>query len=332
MALFRRTEAATIGIDLGGSNSFACVYTLEGRLVAQDKISTEAKGGFDHVIGRLRDQIERLRAAAMDAGCSVAGIGLAVPGIVYPDGFLSVAPNLGWRACRPLTALGLTAKTGERPSAVLLNDVNAGLMGELSVLPTPPRCAVAYFCGTGIGGAVAYEGRLLTGSHGGAGEVGHMIIKRGGRRCGCGRRGCLEAYLGKWALNHRIVRALKRGQPTKLKSDIKYSLKTEPVKSSSLKKAYEASDGFTRTLLDDYYVKHLAAGISQSVNFINPDLVILGGGIMEALGGHLLPKVVSRLARHCINDTPDVRLAALGDEAGPRGAAFEARAAIAERG
>ena len=327
MAFLKRRTPAWIGIDLGGSNSFACAYTSDFKLLAQDKISTEAKGGYEHVIARLRDQIERLKARLESEGTVLAGLGLAVPGIVHRDGFLSTAPNLGWKDCRPLDALGLSSATGVR--AVLMNDVNAGLLGELSVLPSPPVCAVAYFCGTGIGGAIAYEGRLLSGGQGSAGEVGHMIIKRGGRRCGCGRRGCLEAYLGKWALNHRVSRAFKRGQVTKLKGLIKYSLKTEPIKSSTLKKAYEADDPYTKALLDDYYVKHLAAGISQAVNFINPDVVILGGGIMEALGKALLPRVAERLPAHCINEPPQLRLSALGDEAGPRGAAVEAMAGVA---
>ena len=321
MAFLRRSTPATIGIDLGGSNSFACAYTADFKLLLRDKIATEAKGGYDHVIGRLRDQIERMRQGLKKDGCVLSGIGLAVPGIVHRDGFLSTAPNLGWKDCRPMDSLGLSSDRTVR--SVLMNDVNAGLMGELSVLPRPPFCAVAYFCGTGIGGAIAYEGRLFLGAHGSAGEVGHLIVTRGGRRCGCGRRGCLEAYVGKWALNYRVARALNRGVPTKLKSLIKYDLKTEPIKSSTLKKAYEAEDPFTLELLNDYYVKHLAAGISQAVNFTNPDMVILGGGIMEALGTRLLPKLTARLPRHCINQVPELRLSSLGDEAGPRGVVAE---------
>lgn len=319
MSAGRSHPSACIGIDLGGSNSFACLYGAGFKLLATDKIATEARRGYQHVISNLKDQIARLEQKALDSGVRVSAVGLAVPGIVYPDGFLSTAPNLEWKDCRPLESLQLSARKDIR--AVLLNDVNAGLMGELSALPKPPHSAVAYFCGTGIGGAIAIEGRLLGGFHGGAGEVGHVLVKRGGRVCGCGRRGCLEAYIGKWALNQRIRRALKQKKATKLAELIGYDLRTEPVKSSSLKKAYRAGDGFTQTLMNDYYVRYLSAGISQAVNFINPEVVFLGGGIIEALGEPLLPLIQERLARHCINEVPQLRLASLGDEAGPRGAA-----------
>ncbi|MBI3395051.1 MAG: ROK family protein [Spirochaetia bacterium] len=313
-------NAAWLGIDLGGSNINSVIFDRAFVPIAEDKIDTEAKEGYEHVIARLKDQIDRLEDAAKRRGLRLTGIGLGVPGVVSPDsGLVRVAPNLGWENRRPLRDLGFVARPDV--TSVLVNDVNAGLIGELTRIRDMPRMAVAYFCGTGIGGAVALNGRLWVGFEGGAGEVGHVIVRVGGRRCACGRRGCLEAYIGKWALNRRILRALDSGRKTVLKDIIDYNLKKLPVKSSSLKKALEKDDPFTVDLMKNHYSRFVAAGISQSANLLQPDLVILGGGMMESMGVRLLPEIVGRLSRYAIATPPAVRLAELGDLAGPTGAA-----------
>lgn len=315
-----RNPPAYIGIDLGGSNSYAVAFDENLTPVAEDKIDTEARDGYQHVIGRLTGQLARMQELISAAGFRLAGIGLGVPGVVSPDsGLVRTAPNLGWENVRPLRDLGLVTRTDVY--SILVNDVNAGLIGELTRLRDVPRMAVAYFCGTGIGGAVAVDGRLWLGMEGGAGEVGHMIVRAGGRECGCGRKGCLEAYIGKWSLNRRIQRHIEAGRKTILKELVDYNLKKVPVKSSSLKKAYEKEDRFVTSLMNDHYARFLAAGISQTVNLLQPDVIILGGGIMEALGTKLLPHITSRVSRYSIVAPSLLRLAELGDLAGPAGAA-----------
>lgn len=317
-------QSGHLGIDLGGSNIFSVVFDDSYHPVTQSKIDTEAKEGYNHVIGRLRGQIDALIASCESKGIRIETIGLGVPGVVSKDtDLVRVAPNLNWENRHPLQDLGLLVQRDIR--SVLVNDVNAGLMGELARMQHKPSIAIAFFCGTGIGGAIAINGELVLGRDGGAGEVGHIIVRDGGRKTDSGLRGSLESYIGKWALNKRVDRYIGMKKKTVLRDLIDYNLRKTPIKSSSLKKAYEKGDGFAQALMNEYYCKFLAVGISQAVNMLNPDLVILGGGIMEAMGVKLLPHVQSKLAMRCINPLPQIRLAELGDMAGPMGAAYLAR-------
>lgn len=313
---------AFLGVDLGGSNIYGVAFTEEWQPLADDKVDTEAREGYAHVITRIRAQVHRLRQAVEDQGYQLQSAGICVPGVIDASrDVVRTAPNLGWREASPLHDLAL-----EIP-ATLINDVNAGLVGELSAMAQRPHVAAAYFCGTGIGGAIWAEGRLITGAHGGAGEVGHMVVRAGGRRLDGGIRGSLESYIGKWALNRKIQSRLASGKKTMLRDLIHYNLDKTPIKSSSLKAAYEAGDRFTTKLMNDYYARFLGVGLSQCANMLEPELIILGGGVMEAIGRMLLPEVERHLRRHLITAAPELRLASLGDLAGPRGAAVYARQA-----
>lgn len=317
------SSASYLGIDLGGSNINACAFDQAGTIVAENKIDTEAKGGYEHVIARINGQMSRIRRQLAESGYQLKAVGLCVPGVVLTgEGRVKIAPNLGWQNVHPLRDL----KNNDLP-VVLINDVNAGLVGELSRYPDEdrPQNALAYFCGTGIGGAVVIDGRLILGARGGAGEVGHMVVRLGGRKIERGVRGSLEAYIGKWALNRRVIERLKSGKKTLLRDIIKYNLNKVPIKSSSLKKAYEAGDKFCVDLMQEHYSMYLGAGIAQSANLLDPEVVILGGGIMEAMGEYLLPVIGKHLKRHTIGYPPELKLAELGDLAGPVGAAHLAR-------
>lgn len=318
---------AWLGMDLGGSNINSVAFDAAGEVLAEDKIDTEARSGYEHVIARIADQIQRLRAQLEAAGHELAAVGLCVPGVVQAaDARVEIAPNLDWHNVYPLR--DLLPLLGESPPRMILsNDVNAGLVGELSRYAENerPASALAYFCGTGIGGAVVLNGQLISGARGGAGEVGHMVVRLGGRKMEQGVRGSLEAYIGKWALNRRIAERFKSGKKTLLRDIIKYNLSKTPVKSSSLKKAYTAGDKFCVALLEEHYCKYLGAGIGQAANLLDPEVVILGGGIMEALGAELLPVIRKSLKRHTIGTPPELQLARLGDLAGPVGAAHLAR-------
>jgi glucokinase len=308
-----------IGVDVGGSNVFGVLYDSNDQILQEIKIDTESRSGYQNVLSRIRGLIDSLEAASVASGYALKGIGLGVPGIVSVlDNTIISAPNLGWKNTDLLKDLGLNNRRDIR--VVLVNDVNAGLIGELAHFLAPPSIAVAYFCGTGIGGAIAVHGHLLQGFGGGAGEVGHMVVEIDGRRCGCGKQGCLEAYIGKWALNEMIENAIANGR-TALEDIIEYDLRKKPVKSSSLKEAYEKHDPFTVNLMEDYYCRYLATGISQAVHLLNPEIIILGGGIMEAMGQRLLPHLFHQLQSLILSLPPRLVLAESGDYAGPLGAA-----------
>ncbi len=308
-----------LGVDVGGSNIFAVLFDQADRPLHEKKIDTEAKGGYEHVLFRIRELIHEMEVIAHNEKYILSGIGLGVPGVISASGDeIEKAPNLGWNHVSLLKDLGLDNR--KDLGAVLINDVNAGLLGELARFVRPPSVAIAYFCGTGIGGAIALDGKLLTGFSGGAGEVGHMVVEIEGRRCGCGKRGCLEAYIGKSALGELVETAIAQKR-TALKDIIQYDLRKKPIKSASLKAAYQAGDEFTVDLMEEYYCRYLAIGISQSVHLLNPEMVILGGGVMEAMGRKLLPHVFRHLTSRIILTPPQLILAESGDYAGPLGSA-----------
>ncbi|GIX43022.1 MAG: glucokinase [Leptospiraceae bacterium] len=313
---------AIIGMDLGGSNLFSVAYDKELKeILYQEKIDTEARKGYKYVISKIASQIIKFQNLLKEKNYSIFSIGLGIPGTVdVSKGMVYMAPNLGWNHVSLLEDLELDKDLKSR--ICLINDVNAGLYGELISMEKIPEIAVAFFCGTGIGGAIAINGQLITGINGSAGEVGHMIVKKKGKRCLCGRKGCLEAYIGKWALNVKIQRNIIKNEKTLLKKIIKYDLSKTPIKSSSLKKAYLEGDSYTRKLLEKYYCSYLGAGISQVINFINPEVIVLGGGIMEALGEYLLPYIYKYVEKFSITRPPKFYLAQLGDYAGPIGSAY----------
>ncbi|MFN3605245.1 MAG: ROK family protein [Leptonema sp. (in: bacteria)] len=316
-------KKSILGLDLGGSNLFVVAFEENNNhIILEEKLDTNAKKGMEYVIQLISNQIIKF-TEKLQKEYEISAIGLAIPGIVdHTTGYVLQAPNLYWNHLSLLEKLAIPEEYKKK--LVLINDVNAGLYGELSDFKKKPNIAVAYFCGTGIGGAIAFNGKIFSGNYGYAGEVGHMIIKINGRRCMCGRKGCLEAYIGKWTLNKKIQKAIKNSTKTILKKMIDYDLRKTPIKSTSLQKAYLKGDPFTRKLLEKYYSYYLAVGISQTVNLLDPELIILGGGIMESLGKYLIPYIHLYLKKETFR-TPKLVLSKKGDYAGVLGAALYAK-------
>ena len=210
------------------------------------------------------------------------------------------------------------------------NDVRVGGYGEFKLGAGEGKSNVlAAFVGTGIGGCVIVDGKVVAGSTGNAGEIGHILIKPGGSRCGCGRRGCMEAEASRTAIAKRIRKAVRKGRISSLAP--KVASKNDKLKSKELAAAYHAGDAVTVTEVNRaaYY---LGLGLGSLVNVLGPEVVILGGGVVEALGPDYLDAVITA-ARNQILVDPDRRVAilpaALGDDAGILGAALMAREAFA---
>jgi glucokinase len=184
---------------------------------------------------------------------------------------------------------------------------------------------IAAFVGTGIGGCVIQRGEIVTGSTGNAGELGHMIIKAGGPRCGCGARGCMEALASKTAIARRVEKAVRKGLPTIL-SD-KMARKGGRLKSGDLAEAVSAKDAVA--VKEVQRAAHfLGIGLGSVINALGPELVIVGGGVAGALGEDYIELVRSAARMQAIADpqgTIRIDRAALGDNAGILGAALLAR-------
>ncbi len=308
-----------LGVDLGGTKMLAALFTDKFKLVAERKEKTGGQDGAKAVVGRLKELIGDTLA---DAGVPVkklGGLGLGVPGPVnVQTGTVISAPNLGWRQ---LPLQKILERFCHRPTRVF-NDVDAGTYGEYRFgAGEQARCVVGLFPGTGIGGGCVYEGEIFSGSEHSCFEVGHMQAVPEGRLCGCGRHGCLEAHASRLAISADVAAAAYRGQAPALLELAGTDLRD--VKSRTLAKSIAAGDSAVEDIVRRA-ARQLGVAAAGVVNLIAPDIIILGGGLVEALEKLYLAEVREAVANHAmplLADRVKVRAAQLGDRATVLGAA-----------
>ena len=314
-----------LGIDLGGTKIYAVVTDPEHKVIARAKLSTDPESSPKETVS---DMFEAALEALHEAGLKpeeVDVIGAAVPSPVDPEtGECLHATNLGWKNVS-LKEL-LKEKFGKL--VVLGNDANLGLLAEHYCGAAKGfRSAAGYFIGTGLGGGIIIDGKLLPGKKGLAGELGHTVIKVGGRRCGCGNRGCLEAYCSKIAFVKALKRAVfKRGESTMLPED-KFNEKSRNIKSKYLARAYENEDPAVRKVIDKG-LRMLGVSAASICAAVAPECIVIGGGVAEALGENLLPPFMASFKKHLFGIEPEeveIRLSVLGDDAVAVGASLLAR-------
>ena len=251
-------------------------------------------------------------------------IGIGAPGPLDPaTGVVIFAPNLGWRDV-PLKA-ELEARVGF-PTFVD-NDVNVGTLGEhVFGAGRGVQNVVGIFVGTGIGGGIILQGELFHGASKTAGEIGHIIVKAGGPRCGCGTRGCLEAIASRTAMAKQFRKAiLKKGKKSVISKLTGGDLGT--IRSGVLAEAIRLNDKLTLKIFKKV-TKYLGIGIGSIVNFLNPEMIVLGGGVVEALDDTFLNDIRAATKKYSLPNTLDgvqIVRAKLGDNSGILGAAALAR-------
>ncbi|MGK2936649.1 MAG: ROK family protein [Solirubrobacteraceae bacterium] len=312
------------GLDLGGTKIQAIVLDDTNTVVGQARTVTPRAGGPPAIVAELAAV---MRTACEDAGVDVAdlgGVGIGAPGAVDAElGTLSRSGNLdGWRdATVPVCDL-LAAELGGSVDVFLGNDVSVAVQAEVALgAARDVASAVGVFWGTGVGGAVIFDGEEWAG-RGAAGEIGHMVVKSGGRQCPCGRRGCMEAYAGRGAMQKRAHHLHHdRGRKT-----ILFHLmheKGKPVLTSSVwAKALEKSDGLAHELIDEA-IEAIATATASAVNLLDLERVVLGGGLGLRLGEEYRARIEQAMLPHLFKDAdpPPLVLAELGDYGGAIGAA-----------
>jgi glucokinase len=309
------------GIDLGGTKIQAAVIGDGGSVVSDARRPTPTEGGPEDVAAQMVEAMrEAAEGAKLDSG-SLEGIGVGSPGDVdEKSGTVSGARNLpGWEGSFPLAdklseALGSQVRVG--------NDVQVAVNAEKKLGAGRPYSSfIGVFWGTGVGGGVILDGREWLG-RGAAGEIGHMVIKEGGARCTCGRRGCLEAYAGRGAMEIEARREHDKGTKTDL---FKIMKKKEHVRLTSgiWERAIDDGDKLAEKLIDRA-VKALAAGIASAVNLLDVEAVIIGGGLGVRFGEPYVQKIEKRMIKHLFVDDnpPAMHVAALGDFGGAIGASL----------
>jgi len=312
------------GIDLGGTKIQAVVVDSERAadrgVVGAARHRTPHSGGPPAVAQELA---RALREAAAQAGAEPArleGLGVGSPGEVDARaGTVAHAGNLpDWQAPYPLAAE--LSRTLGGVAVVLGNDVGVATRAELALgAGRGARSLLGVFWGTGVGGGLALEGELWRG-RGGAGEIGHMVVKQGGARCPCGRRGCLEAYAGRRAMEARALRKQRKGHETELFT-IMREHGHDALSSGIWAHALERGDKLARQLIERA-VEALGTGIASAVNLLDVERVVLGGGLGTRFGTEIADRIAAAMRPHLFNDErpPELRVSELGDLGGALGA------------
>ena len=315
-----------VGIDLGGTSLLAVATSRKGKILGRHKRKTYAEEGASAVLKRIEHTV---RDAVHKAGyklSNVRAIGIGAPGPLDPKaGVILHAPNLGptWNDL-PLAA-HLSKSLG--PPVYLGNDVNVGAIGEHALgAGRGFKNLVAIFVGTGIGGGLILNGRLYRGVRYTAGEVGHMVLKADGPVCGCGKHGCAEALASRTAIERDIRAEIEAGRESVVPSLMKASGR-DMITSSVIEQALDRDDPVVSKVMAaaEYYAGLMVANI---VNLLDPEVVVLGGGVVERLGERYLEPVRVTAERYYLNqkDRSKIHVVAtqLGGNAGVLGAAMMA--------
>ncbi|MBN2414331.1 ROK family protein [bacterium] len=302
------------GIDLGGTYIKGGIVSHSGELLEEMQIPTEADGGPAHVLDRMALLVRNL----MDAGKgrAVTGVGIGVPGQVIVDqGLLVEAPNL---PCWENVYVAEEMEERLHIPAILDNDANVAALGEYSYgAGRGSTHMLMVTLGTGVGGGLILNGEVFRGASGGAGEFGHMIIKRDGARCGCGRKGCVEAYVGTQGILRLLREHLEAGEASPLAG-------RDPngITPRDISEAAEKGDMTARSVLREAG-EWLGVGIGSVANLLNIDRVVIGGGVAAA-GALIFEPALAKVKETALKVSgSDITVlpAGLGNRAGLTGAA-----------
>ncbi len=307
-----------IGIDIGGTSIKLGLVTGQGRLIEKTSFPTDKKGGREKTLRELERQVKAFAAKARSAGHQVAGVGIGAPGPVDVDrGFVYFFPNVpGWKDTPLVSILSKRLRMPVR----LDNDANAMALGEfLFGAGRGVKNGIALTLGTGVGGGIILDGKLFHGPTYSAAEIGHLVINEDGPKCGCGNTGCIETYVGNGYFTREIERRLAKGEKSVLSAWIKEGKTLTPLLA---KEAWKKGDRFAKKMWADTGT-HLGNALVGLVNILNPEKIILGGGIAqnpEILFPHVIETIRKKafpIAFRSLKVVP----ARLGTEAGLIGAA-----------
>jgi glucokinase len=316
-----RKQVLRGGIDLGGTKIQTAVVTKTGIVKGEARRPTPTEGGP----GDVADQMAAAMVEAADtAGVqtdSLAGVGVGSPGDAdEKTGDVSGARNLpGWEG---EFALGKTLSDALGTKVMIANDVDVATNAEFKLgAGKPYDSLLGVFWGTGVGGGVILDGKRWIG-RGAAGEIGHMVVKLGGARCPCGRRGCMEAYAGRAAMEAKARREVADGAKTNL-FKIMEERDRDRLTSGIWERALEHGDPLAEKLIKRA-LKALGAGIASAVNLLDVEAVIVGGGLGVRFGQRYVDKIAKEMQPHLFVDDrpPAIHVASLGDLGGAIGASL----------
>jgi glucokinase len=312
------------GVDLGGTKIQTVVVDGRMKVLGQARVPTPTEGGPPDVANAIAGAVI---AAAGEAGVetdSLIGVGVGSPGEIDAHaGTVAQAKNLpNWQEPYPLAAelqraLGTQVRLG--------NDVSVATEAEFKLGAGKDYDSIlGVFWGTGVGGGLILDGKMWVG-RGSAGEIGHVVVERDGARCPCGRKGCMEAYAGRASMEARARHLHKKGEKTDL-FDIMEKRGRTRLTSGIWARALDRDDKMAVAIVDRA-IEALGAGVASTVNVLDIEAVIIGGGLGIRLGEPYAKRIAKAMQPHLFVDDrpPEITVAALGDLGGALGAALLAR-------
>jgi glucokinase len=312
------TDKCFVGVDLGGTNIKAGCITADAEILSKISVPTEGERGQEHVIGRICGAVDSVLEGAGRPRDLVGGVGIGFPGTLdIKAGVVRYPANIP--GCRNIPVVQRVRERTGFP-VLLENDANAAAYAEYWVgAARDAGSMVMLTLGTGVGGGIVIDGKVLHGNTDCAGELGHMIIEVNGRKCGCGKWGCLEAYASATSLVKRFAEAVQAGHLTVLADHFKTGGKV------SARDIYEAAIGGDEVSCRLFREtgSYLGMGIVNIMHTLNPARIVLSGGMIAA-GDLLMRPIREMVEARALSDAQrncEVIFAALGEDAGLLGAA-----------
>ncbi len=305
-----------VGIDLGGTFIKGGIVDGEGRILLQDKTPTEKEKGDEAVAKNIAKLANELMARMGLRADEVDGLGMGAPGMIDgKSGVVLFSNNLGW------TNFALSERVADLTGlqVKIANDANVAALGEVKFgVAKAYDSAIMLTLGTGVGGGIVVDGKLIEGNLGAGAELGHAVIEADGEPCTCGRAGCLEAYASATAIIRETKRAMEAHRDSKL-----WEIGSLDAVTGKTAFDYQDSDPYAQAVVDKY-VKMLACGITNFANIFRPEAIILGGGVCaqgDALVKPLQALVDKELFAGKLGPQVPILIAELGNSAGLLGAA-----------
>ncbi len=309
------------GIDLGGTKIQTAIVDAAGAVSGEARQPTPIAGGPADVARAMEDALREAASAAGVKPEELSGVGVGSPGDADgKTGVVSGARNLpGWEGSFPLgetlsQALGTEVRIGNDVQVATEAEFELGAAREFSSL-------IGVFWGTGVGGGLILDGKPWLG-RGAAGEIGHMVVKRGGAKCPCGRKGCMEAYAGRAAMEAEAKRQHEEGHKTDL-FKLMHKHEKPRLTSGIWERALDHGDHLAEKLIERA-IEALGTGVASAVNLLDVEAVVIGGGLGVRFGQRFMEPLTKEMSKHLFVDErpPAVRVASLGDLGGAIGASL----------
>jgi glucokinase len=283
---------------MGGTKILASVINSKHGIVARLKKPTNITVGVKSYVKDIAELVLKLSQSTKLKKSKIVAVCLGVPGSVNPNtGIIGLAPNLG------LKNYNIKSKLEKLiPFPVLIeNDVNLGALGiKYFGIGKKSQNLLAVFIGTGIGGGIIINEKLYRGKNFVAGEIGHILVQKNGPKCGCGRKGCFEAIASRTAMVNHIINDIKKGKKKSVLSSLVKS--NQRIKSGALRNAIKAGDKVVTKRITEACVT-IGDVLSSITNLMNFDMIVLGGGVIEALENYMLPIIKKEFQNHVLTDS-----------------------------